>query len=384
MKIQCEFCNSMFNDTLEQCPNCGAVNKNVRRSTSDQPTTIEGLKEWYESKGLPPYETTRFFIGENHTGPKAFGIYKDELSGNFIVYKNKVDGSRAVRYEGTDEAFAVNEIQTRLKQEILQQKAAASKPAGYRPPSGNKSGSSKPKKSGITRIFGRICIITMVITFLAGIISYSNRPAVEGYYEFDDELYYHYYEDEYGWAHYDESEDDWVDVFYCPYTELVTQRSAKNYFLSEDYKKKYGGYDYADSLACSDRQNGYCVSTGYYSYDGDVYYHMRVSSDMGWYTYDYDDDDWYEIDYDDMPDALLHQTYAEDFWYTPDWNEETQYSDFEDTAVYQDYQEELNSYSYDDDDSSSSWYDDDDDYDYDWDDDYDSWDYDSSDWDSDW
>ena len=123
MKIKCEYCGSMFDDTLEKCPSCGATNSNVRRSTSDQPITIEGLKQWYESKGLPPEDVTRFFIGKNYTGARAFGIYKDENTGNFIVYKNKADGSRAVRYEGSDEAFAVNELLTRLKQEILEQKS---------------------------------------------------------------------------------------------------------------------------------------------------------------------------------------------------------------------------------------------------------------------
>jgi len=92
MKIKCEFCGSMMNDTVESCPNCGAPNPNVRRSSGDQPLTIEQLKQWYESKGLPPYSVTRFFIGENYTEPKAFGIYYEEETGNYIVYKNKASG----------------------------------------------------------------------------------------------------------------------------------------------------------------------------------------------------------------------------------------------------------------------------------------------------
>ena len=116
MKIKCEYCGSMFDDTLEKCPNCG--NNNVRRSTSDQPTTIEELKEWYVSKGLPDEEVTRFFIGRDYKGSKAFGIYKN-AKGKFIVYKNKADGSRAVRYEGTDEAYAVNELLTAYRKNIF-------------------------------------------------------------------------------------------------------------------------------------------------------------------------------------------------------------------------------------------------------------------------
>ena len=123
MKVKCEYCGNYFDDTLEKCPNCGAANNSIRRSTADQPTTVEELKKWYVANGLPPEEVTRFFIGVDYKEPKAFGIFKDEISGNFVVYKNKADGSRAVRYEGTDEAYAVNELYLRLKQEILEQKA---------------------------------------------------------------------------------------------------------------------------------------------------------------------------------------------------------------------------------------------------------------------
>lgn len=41
----------------------------------------------------------------------------------FVVYKNKDDGQRALRYRGTDEAYAVNELYLKLKDEILNQKA---------------------------------------------------------------------------------------------------------------------------------------------------------------------------------------------------------------------------------------------------------------------
>lgn len=55
---------------------------------------------------LPPEEVTRFFIGKNITEPKAFGIYRDS-TGDFVVYKNKSDGQRAIRYQGADEAYAL-------------------------------------------------------------------------------------------------------------------------------------------------------------------------------------------------------------------------------------------------------------------------------------
>ena len=54
-------------------------------------------------------------IGEDYKEPKAFGIYRDAASGHFVVYKNKADGQRAVRYEGMDEAYAVNELYQKIR-----------------------------------------------------------------------------------------------------------------------------------------------------------------------------------------------------------------------------------------------------------------------------
>ena len=116
MKIKCEFCGTMMDDTQSVCPSCGAPNRNVRRSSGDQPLTIEELRQWYEGKGLPPEEVTRFFIGKDIREPKAFGIYYEEDTGNYVVYKNKASGERSVRYRGTDQAYAVNELFQKLKQ----------------------------------------------------------------------------------------------------------------------------------------------------------------------------------------------------------------------------------------------------------------------------
>lgn len=118
--LVCKYCGSYLNDTDEICPECGAVNEHFKRFTDKAPETIEELKQWYVVHKLPPEETTRFFIGKNIKEPRAFGIYEE--NGRFIVYKNKNDGSRAVRYEGRDEAYAVNELYLRLKEEILNQK----------------------------------------------------------------------------------------------------------------------------------------------------------------------------------------------------------------------------------------------------------------------
>ena len=108
MRIKCDYCGSVFEDTLDRCPSCGAAN--AKRIVSDnKPRTIEELAQWYIDRNLPPAEVTRFFIGRNYTEPRAFGIYRNE-QGEFVVYKNKDDGTRAIRYQGFDEAYAVNEL----------------------------------------------------------------------------------------------------------------------------------------------------------------------------------------------------------------------------------------------------------------------------------
>ena len=109
---------------------------------------------------------------------------------------------------------------------------------------------------------------------------------------------------------------------------------------------------------------------------------MKSDNDMGWYVYNADDGDWDDVFFSDVPADLKHQSVAQDFWYTPDWDSETQITDFTETEDYQDYQEELrraeearerqqNDTSYDNDN------------DYSWDSD-DSWDSGGTDWDSDW
>ena len=113
MKIKCDYCGNYLDDSDEKCPYCGAANNGIKRTGNGVPRTIEELKQWYIDKKLPDENTTRFFIGRDYPGPKAFGIYK-QADGDFVVYKNKADGTRTTRYVGKDEAYAVQEIYLNL------------------------------------------------------------------------------------------------------------------------------------------------------------------------------------------------------------------------------------------------------------------------------
>ena len=97
----------------------------------DEPKTIEELRTWFKEHGYEP-AVTRFFVGVDVRSPKAFGIYRDEL-GDYIVYKNKADGTRVIRYQGDDQAFAVHELYQRFQQEIINQQTrwAANKKAKW-------------------------------------------------------------------------------------------------------------------------------------------------------------------------------------------------------------------------------------------------------------
>ena len=402
MKIKCEYCGSMFDDTLEKCPNCGGTNNNVRRSTNDQPTTIEGLKEWYKEKGLPDEEVTRFFIGRDYKGSKAFGIYKN-ANGKFIVYKNKADGTRAVRYEGTDEAYAVNELLTRLKQEILEQKAKAVKknPAPVNKsvpektvesspaPAQEEAASPEEGKKALRSLLIASVVIIVIVAGIAAIFQIKEKLSIPliGYYKHNGELFYHCDDTYLFWAKYNRETNDWelLDYIWDEDPDLFERKTAKQYFLGEDYDGSYGAYDFADSLAYRDYSKGIWVDTGYYDYEDTVYYHNGRTEGEDWYYFDSDDNDWMAVPDDMLPETLTHSSLAEDFWYTPEWDNETQLTDFEDSAAYQEIMERYNTAEEEDDDDS--WWGTDSDSssdDYDWDWGSNNWDSGSTDWNSNW
>lgn len=227
MEIKCEYCGSYISEKDEFCKQCGAVNANFKRSTDGTPKTIEELKAWYMEKNLPPEETTRFFIGKNYKGARAFGIYEE--NGEYIVYKNKDDGSRAVRYKGKDEAYAVNELFLKLKSEILNQKAHNIN---------NKKSGSKKEKS----LFGKlweygtglvfiVAVIFYIVTFVNSVTkTIKDAPYAGNYYAYGDDVYYcdSYVDD--NWYIFDYDEDDYLPV------EIPRQMydDIQNYKFSSD------------------------------------------------------------------------------------------------------------------------------------------------------
>lgn len=237
MKVKCDYCGNYIEQSSEKCECCGAPNAQYKRTANMQPETIEQLKDWYVAHNLPDENVTRFFIGKDYKGARAFGIYQD-TNGDFVVYKNKSDGTRAERYRGDDEAFAVNELYQKLRSEIANQKAQNGK-------SGSSSGLDATMKK-LNKVIG----ITFLVVFLGALISVfavnMKDNHKEGYYRYQNQYYYHY--DNY-FYYYNDTHDEWnrytddfeedIDDYYVD-DDVPTD--VDNFKSSEAYERAYQNY----------------------------------------------------------------------------------------------------------------------------------------------
>lgn len=193
--------------------------------TEQYPKTIEELKAFCAEKGMP-LEKMRFFIGEDYREARAFGIYRD-ADGNYVVYKNKADGSRSVRYQGPDETYAVKELYEKLKSEVelRRNKQAVSAPV------------SKKTRNIVLSVMG--ALMALIVAF--GVITMAKeakRP--KGYYQYQSQTYYYDSHDWYiynsllnSWSQWDVRED-WTE-------------EPKDYYLSSKYDDAYGVEDFKES-----------------------------------------------------------------------------------------------------------------------------------------
>ncbi len=279
MKTFCDYCGSAIEDTLDKCPNCGATNQHVMRSGNQVPKTIEELLAFASANNIP-LEKMRFFIGIDYKEPRAFGIYK-ESNGNFVVYKNKGNGERAIRYHGTDEAYAVNEIYQKMKAELLERKQADINNANNTPAVTPVSSPSKKKKKGIG--CGAAVLIFIFIFYGLGIVLTSIDDAKtpnKGYYDYQGDAYYYTGGNWYTPG----ANGEWEREYDVPDS---LEESYKDYFEAQDYYNLDD--DYADNIVE--------YETEAYSYDNDDSWNDSNWDDDDW-DYDYDSYDSYDSDWD--------------------------------------------------------------------------------------
>ena len=186
---------------------------------------VNSVQELIERTQNMPLDRMRFFINQNRGDPRCFGIYQDMASGYWVVYKNKGDGSRAVRYNGPDEGYAANEIWQKIQSEIDKRRPAAA--------------AMTAEKRRLRKIYDILIVLVIIAIAIVGIYLYRHSPR-RGYYRVDDDVYYYqgsswYWFVDDGWERYDAPDDsDWYEDHYYgesyPYFE-----DSRDAFEYSDY-----------------------------------------------------------------------------------------------------------------------------------------------------
>lgn len=295
MRSKCEYCGSYVESTEENCPNCGAVNPNHQRNASGVPQTMEELKDFCARHNLP-LEQMRFFIGEDYKKPKAFGIYQD-ADGNFVVYKNKSDGSRAIRYKGTDEAYAVHELYLKMQSEVQKQKkyfstgggASDAEQARRAAHSNNPYNHDRsPKRpSGIWgslsgQVKKRLVGVVLLVLFFGSILAFDAMVPDKGYYSYEGSYYYYDYQD---WYRFDREQLDWVpaDMAHTPLDRHY------NHYLIKDNNS--AGNQYTEPID-SEYYDAFSASQSVWEEDDSSTREYSSGSDSSWDDSDWDGSDW--------------------------------------------------------------------------------------------
>ena len=262
---QCEYRNSTITSEDPKCPYCGAENPNYVPNSPRQiflPKTIDELKEYCAERGMPLLRM-RFFIGEDYREPKAFGIYRD--GDEVIVYKNKADGSRAIRYRGSDEAHAVDEIFAKLLEECHNRGIY---PDGKAP----EKGAARPsKRRSFWRMLVPILVFYLALALIAGIVS-GIRHRNDGYYDFGGSTVYYHYGNDWYYTFDENSSGYWYEANVPPVSDY------EEYYVGEDWDSDWGVSDFKESSTWESIQESHSSSSSDYdSWD---------SSDTDW------DSDW--------------------------------------------------------------------------------------------
>ena len=249
---KCEYCNSTITSEDQKCPYCGAENPNYIADTPRQiflPRTIAELKEYCAERGMPLLRM-RFFIGEDYREPRAFGIYRD--GDEFIVYKNKSDGSRAIRYRGPDEAHAVDEIFTKLLEECHNRGIY---PDGQAP---ERDAAAQAKKRRSIRSVILCCLLIYFIVVLVATIIGAFMHRSDGYYNFGGgQVYYHYGSDWY-YTYDDNTAGYWYSADDPPVS------SYSDYYVGDDWDSDWGVSDFKESSTWESIQESHSSSSSDY------------------------------------------------------------------------------------------------------------------------
>lgn len=257
-------------------------------------SSLTELEEFFREKNIPQ-EKTRFFVNQNKKEAKCFGIYQDVDTGKFIVYKNKADGSRFVRYEGDNEKEAVSIFFDKLKEEMAIRdtqglyKSTIEQVKEEKQQEQEKKNNLKSDVEDIAvRVFGGLIVLTVIVAVFymvyAGFVSLAEdlKPLMStpqtGYYKVNETYYYY---GNHAWWYYDTSYNGWkyLDGYLNDYD---------NYYYSEDYSDNQNysniidSQDYESYAETHSNSSNDSWSSGYSS-SGSSYYYS--SSDFDSYNF---------------------------------------------------------------------------------------------------
>lgn len=252
MDDRCPKCGAMIMPTDKYCPRCGAQLYDAPQAAwqpGTDPVTIDQLRAYCDYNGMP-LEKMRFFVGQDYREPRAFGIYRE--GDQFVVYKNKADGSRAVRYQGPDEAYAVGELYAKLLDECHKRNIW---PGGK--PQEQVERERKAKRGRILLIAATVIVIALVAFFM--IRADKRAHAHDGYYRFDDAGLYYLYGSTW---YYDDGYYDWYVV-----DDMDYDGGYDDYYLGGDYDSGWGYSDFGESPAWEQIQADRSSSSDYDSWD---------------------------------------------------------------------------------------------------------------------
>lgn len=273
------------------------------------PKTIEEFKAYVRGNNVP-LEKIHMHLDEDYYGAKAFGIYRD--GDEVIVYKNKADGSRAIHYQGPDEAYAVSELYLKMREMEMAAKDAKEPrnplPASTGYTTGykyyqqyNPAYDYEKKKKFYDSMHDMIFIV--VLFALVGLIAHASnnsKPSFRsGYYYYNNAYYYN---TGYVWFCYDSGNEKWEYVADSKVKGIVANYDAYATSISGRQVKPYNDSSSSSGQNESSRQNDRHSNSSDQderyseSYDRDDYWDDDDDDDWS-YDWDDDDDDW-DYDYD--------------------------------------------------------------------------------------
>lgn len=201
--------------------------------TIGYPKTMEELRAYCTRNGIA-LKKIKVVIGENDPHPRRFGMYQEEESGDFVVYKNMKDGTRRERYRGKSEEEAVDILLKKIS--CLSGDAVLAE------------GNAAPIGTGLPVSWQKkLLVISTIIIGFNGIRAFVSNSLPEGYYKNrkTDALVYRCPDGDL----YEQKEDGWkkyhgLSVFLersgyeYPGTDL-----QNDFRLSEDYAREVREYE---------------------------------------------------------------------------------------------------------------------------------------------